>query len=111
MTLDFRHYKAMLLAVLIVVGAGLQCGRSGVTNFTLTDGGHEVITAQTGGGQAKPAPEYVVIEVIFEPVPDSEMRLLPGHGWVFGQVPVLFFGAVIKFSPTPAGHEPWGRVL
>ncbi len=104
MVLDFRHYKAMLLAVLIVVGAGLQCGRAGVTRLTLADAGHEAITAQTGGDLAQPVSGYLVLEVTFEPVPGSEMQPLPGQRWVVGQVPVLFFGTVIKFIPKPAGH-------
>ncbi len=115
MTLDMRHYKAMLLAVLIIVGAGLQCGRAGVNGFALAQESQDVITAQTGGELQAPgdkaAKRYVVIEVVYQPMVGSKLRIVPGYRWIYEPVPVLFIGTVIKFITGPAGYEPSGRAL
>jgi len=114
MTLDFRHYKAIFLAVLIIVAAGLQSIRAGANTLTLAGGCFwcvesdfesvrgvsEVITGYTGGDLVNPTYKdvgrggtghYEAVQVIYDPEIVSEDALL-----------AMFFRSV---DPTDAGGQ------
>ncbi len=114
MILDMRHFKAMLLAALIIVGIGIRCGRADAETLTVAGGCfwcvesdfesvpgvEEVISGYTGGDLENPTYKdvgrggtghYEAVQITYDPAIVSVEKLL-----------ALFFRSV---DPTDAGGQ------